>query len=208
MTEKTILDDPRWAKLSKKRQSKLLDEHRYSEVDYKWWDCEYDYFKKTVAPAAGIHVDEIEFSLSHSQGDGAWFSGHVDDWYIVLRDLGLLLKAHTYLPHDQWSFKSTLHHRGGMSFDADMPADENSHDEDDDPIRYAVFELHNADQSVIDSIEAGVRAAFESLASDLYKSLDGEYDYLTDDETIVERLLNNMTDEELADEEEDEESFS
>ena len=49
--------------------------------DYKWWDYIEDHFKATVAEA-GVTVRGIEFSLAHSQGDYAMFTGtiQVHEW--------------------------------------------------------------------------------------------------------------------------------
>ena len=205
MTSKTPLDDPRWTKLSKERQDKLLEENRYNSVDYNWWDFIYEDFKQQMR-AVGIEVLEIGFSGFCSQGDGAWFAGHIDDWYLVLRDLGQLLKAHSYWPHSEWSFSSVIHHRGGMPYTTDMPADQNPYDEEDELLQFAAFDLRNPDQDKIEAIEDDVRELFEGKATELYRDLEAEYDWRTGDEQVVESLLANMTDEELADPDEEEET--
>lgn len=213
MTEKTILEDPRWTKLSKRRREKLLEEHRYHDVDYLgWWDFVYEDFKNQAA-SVGICVEEMSFSGFCCQGDGAWFQGHVEDWYLALRELGQLLKAHSYWPHEQWTFRSHISHRGYMTYSDDMPADENPYDEEDEPLQHTAFAVRNPDQDDVDDIAKEVRELFNDKARELYKALEAEHDWLTADEQVVERLLANMTDEELADpdeelKEEDEISFA
>lgn len=203
MTEKTALDDPRWVKLSAERQDKLLEEHRYSDVEFhNWWDFTYDWFKEQMK-TLGVEVSDIAFSGFCSQGDGAWFAGHIDDWYLVLREIGQLLKAHSYWPHSEWSFQSESYHRGYMRYDCDMPADENPYDEEDEPLQFAAFELRNPNRDAVNDIAKDVQGLFEDKANELYRSLEEEYDYLTSDEHVVESLLNNMTDEELADPDEE-----
>ena len=197
----TPLDDPRWTRLSKTRRENLLEKNRYRDVEYHdWWDFVYEDFKEQMKEL-GITVIDINFSGFWCQGDGAWFGGYVDDWYLVLRELGQLLKAHGYWPHSEWSFTSTIH-RGGMRYDEDLPADENPHDEEDDVLQYEAFNLRNPDQDDVDAIAKDVCELFEGKAHELYKSLRDEYDWLTSDEHIVEWLLDNMTDEELEDEDE------
>lgn len=209
----TALEDPRWTKLSKRRREKLLEEHRYRDVDYHgWWDFVYEDFKEQMKEA-GICVEEMNFSGFCCQGDGAWFQGHVEDWYLVLRELGQLLKAHSYWPHDQWTFRSHISHRDNMTYSDDMPADENPYDEEDEPLQHTAFAVRNPDQDDVDDITEEVRELFNDKAHELYKALEAEHDYLTDDEQVVDSLLANMTDEELADpdeelEEEDEISFA
>lgn len=204
MTNTTSLDHPRWTKLSKKRRQALLDEYRYSEVGWEgWWDFVYEDFTEQMK-LIGIEVQEIGFSGFCSQGDGAWFKGYVSDWYLVLRELGQLLKAHSYWPHSDWSFKSPVNHRGSMLFDVDMPADDNPYDEESESLQFAAFELRNPSQGAVDGIESMVRELFEGKAHELYKSLEAEHDWLTSDEHIVDGLLDNMTDEELADPDEEE----
>lgn len=201
----TILDDPRWTKLSKERQDKLLEERRGRGVDYRWWDFTYDNFKEQMK-LIGIEVQEMSFSGFWCQGDGAWFQGRVDDWFLVLRELGQLPKAHSYWPFDKWSFSSELSHRGGMPFTYDMPFDENPYDDEDEPLQHAAFALRNPDQDAVDDLAKDVQALFEDKARELYRSLNDEYDYRTSDEHIVDWLLNNMTDKELADSDEEEET--
>jgi hypothetical protein len=202
----SALEDPRWAQLSEQRRKKLLDEYRDVNVNHKWWGFTIEDFKEHVAPLAGLDVDDVRFSGFWSQGDGARFSGYVRDWYIVLRDLGLLLKAHDYVPFHggDWSFKSIINHRGYMSFDSDMQVDVNPYDEDEDPLRYEVWEMRNMSQADADDIESDVRDLFEHLADKLYDNLESEYDYLTSDEVIVEWVLGNLSDDELKDPEEEE----
>lgn len=203
MTEKTALDDPRWVKLSAERQDKLLEEHRYSDVEFHdWWDFTYNDFKEQMK-TLGVEVSDIAFSGFCSQGDGAWFAGHIDDWYLVLREIGQLLKAHSYWPHSEWSFQSEIYHRGYMGYGRDMPADENPYDEEDEPLQFAAFELRNPNQDAVNDIAKDVQGLFEDKANELYRSLEEEYDYLTSDEHVVESLLSNMTDEELADPDEE-----
>lgn len=205
MTEKTILDDPRWTKLSRERRDKLLEEHRDQDVYHDWWDFTYDEFKEQMR-LVGIEVQKMSFSGFWSQGDGAWFKGRVDDWFLVLRELGQLLKAEDYWPLDQWSFSSEIHHRDGMRCDGDMSADGNEYDEDEEPLQHVAFALRYPDQDAVDDLAKDVQGLFEGKARELYKSLNDEYDYLTSDEHIVDWLLNNMTDEELADPDEEEET--
>jgi hypothetical protein len=202
----SALEDPRWLALSKKRREQLLELHRDTNVEHDWWDSTIEDFKEHVAPLAGLDVDDVHFSGFWSQGDGAWFAGHVADWYIVLRDLGLLLKAHDYVPFHggDWSFKSIISHRHYMSFDSDMQVDVNPYDEDEDPLRYEVWEMRNMSQAEADDIESMVCKLFEGLASELYKNLENEYDYLTSDEVIVGWMLDNLRDDELKDPEEEE----
>lgn len=198
----TSTDDPRWTKLSKKRQTELIEEHRET-CDYPWWDFVHEDFKVTAADA-GIRVDDITFSGFWSQGDGAAFAGAVDDWYKVLRDHGSLLLAHDYVPHQDWTFRSKTGCGNCMKFDEDMRTDDNPYDEDDEILQHECFALRNMSEDEAEDIKKWLYQRFADLANDLYRDLEAEYEYLTSDEQTVDWILNNLEDEEMA---EDEENF-
>lgn len=63
--------------LSDKAQKKALEDHRYIETDYDWWEFTYEDFKQ-FCEEIGVKVEKINFQLSYSQGDGAAIKASID----------------------------------------------------------------------------------------------------------------------------------
>lgn len=209
-TNPSILDDPRWTALSDKRQAELLEEYR-DRLDYAWWDSTYDDFKSKCKDL-GIAVDDIEFSGFCSQGDGARFDGSVSDWELLLKHLkkdNLLAEA----KRNNWDFlirpsSSRYSHAYTMYGEFITSIEQNPHDGEDDPLRFDAWNLANPslDEYEMQELESELTEFFRSLANQLYCDLEEEHDYLTDDEQTVDYILNNLSDEELADPDEKEDN--
>lgn len=215
----TALEDPRWLALSKERRDKLLEEYHDVNVEHGWWDSLIEDFAEQLTEV-GITADthevklmsgktrqdpNIYFSGFWSQGDGACFEGHVSDWPKFLATLG----------KEDWVFwayecnwiASSVNSRGNnMSVSSDLDAPENPHDEEEDPLRFHAWNVINLPPSRADleALETEIESKFEELASKLYNDLEAEYDYQTDDEQVVDWVLNNLDDAELVGEEAEE----
>lgn len=213
----SALEDPRWTALPKHRQDELLEKYRYWDVcsSFEWWDCIEEQFKEECLNV-GIRVDKMYFSGFGSQGDGACFRGRVVDWAAYLTELkfGQYIK---FASACGWSYYVTTsgryNHSGTMQGEADLGlTDEyfNPHDPDEDPLRHDAWNLVNKDvptDLILGQIEDSITSDFRTRADDLYRRLEKEHDYLTSDEYVVERLLDEMSDEELRGDEADEEDL-
>lgn len=217
----TVLEDPRWLALSEERRDKLLEEYRNVNVEHDWWDSLSEVFVEQLTEV-GITVDTHEVKLMNgktrqdpsiyfsgfwSQGDGAYFEGRVSDWPKFLAVLGKerwACWAHEY----SWTTSSVNSCGNNMSVNSELNIPENPHDEEEDPLRFHAWNVINLPPSEADlaALESEIESKFEQLASKLYDDLEAEYDYQTDDEQVVDWILNNLDDEEL-NSEEAEESF-
>ena len=207
MTESTVLDNPRWTKLSCKRQDELLEEYRDINVDHEWWDYTYDWFKEKCA-AVGIDVGDIYFSGFWSQGDGACFTGAVSDWPKVLKAVNQenFLK---YKPEENyWRFGVTTSgrymHAYTMSSNLEAELEDNPYDEEDEPLQFDAWAIkYDLTEGMLEHLVDDLLKFCRDLANDLYKALKEEYEYLTSDEVIVEYILENLDDDELRDPDEE-----
>lgn len=211
----SALEDPRWTALPKHRQDKLLEKYRFREVcsSLDWWGHVEGQFKEEYL-LIGIRVDEMYFSGFGSQGDGACFRGRVVDWAAYLTELkfGQYIK---FASECEWSYHITTsgryNHSGTMQGDADLGLTDkyfNPHDPDEDPLRHDAWNLVNKDvpdDLTLGRIEDSITSDFRTRADNLYRRLEEEHDYLTSDEYVVERLLDEMSDEELRGDGDDEE---
>lgn len=201
---KSILDHPRWTALSSKRQNELLEEYRDINVDHEWWDFTYEGFiEKCEAQGITTNTADISFSGFWCQGDGACFAGYVSNWEVVLNAVKTpeLLKLAV---ENNWSFSTSTRgrysHSGNMtgSLDAELP--ENPYDEDEEPLRFTAWEIANPwTTPMLDDLEEALTDHFRGLADGLYRELESEYEYLTDDEQVVDWILDNLDDDELKD---------
>ena len=218
----TALEDPRWLALSKERRDALLEKYRITNVEYEWYDGVYEQFVESCTEK-GICVDthdvrtvggktvaepSIYFSGFWSQGDGACFEGRVDDWpkffaaagYPELVDLYEKLTEPLSL---SWTHSGHYYHSHSVSFDNELLAT-NPHDEDEDPFQHSVWEQVFQAGLVFDKREEDFIEFIRDLMDQLYKDLEEEHDYLTDDERVVEYILNHCEDELVEDEDEEE----
>lgn len=201
-TKTSILDDPVWTALSDERQKELLEKYRDS-MDYAWWDFVYECFKEDCK-AIGIHADDIEFTGFWSQGDGASFTGHVQDWTLLLTHLK---KEHliTQAKECSWDFNvrrnsgSRYSHSNTMLGEISTNVEQNPHDMEEDPLRYDAWYIANQylDEYELQELDAELTDFFRGLADKLYSDLEEEYDHLTSDEITVEYILEHANDDEL-----------
>lgn len=171
---------------------KQLDANRYVNVDNTWW---HEHIKEQlvcVMAAIGVYVEEMYFSGFWSQGDGACFSGFVDDWGKYLGHLGYTdSKLHTVADDAGWmvSWKHSGHyyHENCVQFSFENFDMVNPFDEEEDPIRYAVWQ-HTVGQTDMHKLERDIVENLKDHMRKLYKDLEAEYEYLTSDEVVAETL--------------------
>jgi hypothetical protein len=197
MTEKTFTE----------RQRELIEKHRDINTDYEWWDCIYDSFQEDMKQKH-IEVQDMRFSGFCSQGDGASFTGYIDDNKAFFEDHGLT-ETYPYM-------MKLLSHGGGFSLCIERSSSRYVHENTvsaelsycdnfscscvlrvDDPLREAVVKLWDeALQREYDTICDTVTDIIRGYCRDLYRKLEEEYDYLTSDEAIWEAIEANELDEE------------
>ncbi len=88
-----------------------------------------------------------------------------------------------------------------MHFTHEMDLKSNPFDPDNELLQHEAWRLNNVTEKDVDELCSLIEAKFIELADDMYRRLDEEHDYLTDDEQVVSWILNNAP-EELVEEEE------
>lgn len=218
----TSLEDPRWLALSEERRDALLEKHRNTNVEHvEWWKDVYERFDEDCVEK-GIHVGHhnikvvsgktvvkpsIYFSGFYSQGDGACFDGSVNDWPKFLTACGRadLVPMYEKLDHFlvlSWGHSGHYYHSGCTDFGSDLYI-ENPFDEENDVLQYATWDTITEGGNIFDALEDDFIKYVRSLMDDLYTTLEEEHDYLTDDERVVEYILDHCEDELVEDEEEE-----
>lgn len=201
--------DPLWLALSPARRNELLEKYRNTNVGFDWYDYSYEDFVSELKKI-GIEVDTkhgrdyaIHFSGFSSQGDGACFEGYVNDWPKLLTELDQV----RFIPHQNgWSFRCTTVgnycHSNTMAFDGLMEPECNPYDEDDELLQHEAWALTHISEKELDVLWDKIEAKFKDLADKLYADLEAEYDYQTDDEQVIEYILEYAADELVEEEEE------
>jgi hypothetical protein len=202
----------------------LIEEHYYINVDNDYWyDCTIDNFKEQMA-YIGIEVEQVYFSISCSQGDGAMYEGRIYDWGLFLNHMGITDKHVVKLAFDGWAMKfehSNSHycHENTVSFDADIPipvndcrySSDEQHEEafirdyspyPEDSIRSAVWLVCLRQYRWLDFTD-DMEKAIKQTMKDLYRLLVAEYEQQSSDEavwdTIVANELHKQSEEECDD---------
>lgn len=218
----TALEDPRWLTLSEERRDALLEKHRNTNVEHvDWWDSVYEQFVEDCVEK-GICVDyhnvktmggktvakpSIYFSGFWSQGDGACFDGHVNDWPKFLAACGRADLVPMYEKLDctlvlSWYHNGHYYHSGYTYFRSDLYVG-NPFDEENDVLQYATWDTITEGGDIFDALKGDFAGYVRGLMDGLYTTLEEEYDYLTSDEAVAAYILDHC-EEELVEEDEDE----
>jgi len=184
-----------------------LDKYRHINVDHiDWWDSTEECYKEDMKEQ-GIYVSDMYFSGFCSQGDGACFSGHLDDVPLFIEknfkpdDYPMIRK----LLDSGGSLKFSVEHSGhyyhenctrfyieadALEHVVDMPTDFHQQ-----IIEQWDMEL---DLEIVDFEKQSVEI-FKNHMRELYRKLEQEYDYLTTDEAVRETIIANDLQEESDD---------
>jgi hypothetical protein len=187
--------------LDKSAKEKALTTYRDLNVDFDWWDFEFDDFIE-LCSYMGITVekDSIRFRGFYAQGDGSGFSAMVDipklvhaiaeqSWkdYAPMQELALTvpdtdhrvmaLVAGGLLPSEPQIICRTR--QLGIAVDlgiSEVIKDGKTHDN--------LF-------GELDKLEAWLRSVAETLNRLLYKALENQYEFLTSDTAVRDSILTN-----------------
>lgn len=171
--------------LSKDVQEKLIERNRDIYTDFDWYSVIYDNFSQNVEQDYGIeiNIENIKFTGFYSQGDGASFT--VDN--IPAETLLKLFKI--TVPHGlknlfcesvNFLIERTTHrycHKNTVA----ATYKNNSN--------YNYPKIYNLFDKLAEKIIVGLERLKNKLCETLYRDLESEYDFLTNDNVIREWLL-------------------
>ena len=178
-------------------KSDVLDKHRHMDVDdgFEWWDCVYDDWKEKLTEL-GFNGPDIYFSGFWSQGDGACFlikggfdikafSQHHKKFFARLffpninKYLNAIAENITFSIRD---IDSHYSHEHTKDMDWDYCTGSGSVEEELGTKLAAKFE-----DKVVE-LAKYIEEERVSLCKQIYRELEEEYDHLTSDEYIKERI--------------------
>lgn len=179
------------------QREQLIEKHRYINVDHRWWDCVYADFREDMK-VVGISVARMYFSGFCSQGDGACFTGSLDndltyldhhhkDQYPMIRKL-LALGGGIYARCEHRGYH---YHQNCTEFwvDSDtltgmLPQPTEFHE--------TIAEQWQGElEEEMYSFEQAVIQQWRAYMQELYCKLEEEYEHLTSDEVVWETIQVN-----------------
>lgn len=176
--------------LSDKAKEKAINKIRYSEsyLDWNWYDYTIEDFTN-ILETIGFNDVKIGFSVFYSQGGGAHFTGsyrykagalaHVKKEYPKYEALHTFAKELQELESkDFYSIRFKISHNGHYQH-------ENCTSFDFEDIR------NNYGYTNQGFNEDGYMEACRSFMQEIYSSLKKEYDYLMEDEQIIDFINNH-----------------
>lgn len=190
--------------MTDEQKQALIERYRDFNVDgVAWWDCVYHDFTEDMVEA-GIHVYDMSFSGFWSQGDGASFTGYINDnkkfleqhgltvsypWMTKLLEMGgdftleVERTSHHYV-HEN-TVGVTLSHTD--MFTHVLPRDD---------LRSAIAEQwDNLLEAEYNTICDAATDIIRGYCRELYRRLEETYEYLTSDEAVWEAIVANDLDE-------------
>jgi hypothetical protein len=176
----------------------LVEKHRDINVDHDWWDCIYDHFTEDMQEKH-IVVSDMCFTGFWSQGDGAFFSGYINDTkaFLVTHDIAetypwvmrlLAMGGNCNIAINRWRTTVFAEVSEACTFQQLVP---------DGDVRQMVAEQWDHELQIeLDGLDNHVTRFVHDYCCDLYRRLEGEYNYLTSDEAVWDAIEANNLEEE------------
>lgn len=184
-------------------QERLLQEHAQA-LDYEWWDCvESDYEEQ--GKERGFDIDDMYFSGFWSQGDGASWVGSIDikkflDYHLKPDNpqftqftiLGELLDNDGSIDS---RVKVTTDGRYSHQYTMDVEEMEVESYDDSDVLHAGLMaganvgELIEAITPALSDFNTWMQDEARDYAGAYYKALEQEHEWLTGEESLIERDL-------------------
>jgi len=186
--------------LDKEAKGKALTTHRDLNVNFDWWDDEFEDFIE-LCSRIGIAVikDKIKFRGFYSQGDGSGFSAKVDILKLITAIENQSCKD--YAPLQEFPFTAPdidrrvlpLLAKGILPNEPQIIGRSQFYGVVVDLGIYVVNEDGREHDNVfeeLDKLEEWLRKIAEALNRYLYTTLEKQYDFLCSDTAIKESILN------------------
>ena len=179
-----------WDELSPEAKAKAIDAHRDINLDGNWFEDEIVYQEEALEDD-GVGNPEIMFNGFHSQGDGASFTGHVENMKNFIKALGM-----NELPQEVEDAIIIKFKRGSSRYYHELTVDIDVYKDTDDkfitsyPFGPEVPMEYDLDEIVDDIDSLGEKWRIKKC-QEIYRALEKEYDSLLSDEAVEDTLIAN-----------------
>jgi hypothetical protein len=193
----------KYAELSKEARENVLDYFRYAEVEYDWYLYIYEDFI-AVASRLGFDIDstrDISFSGFGCQSDGAAFEAYYRGDRLAVEDLK------EYCPRDEAildickrlaGLETSAQLRYSANWRASINISPLGHSQTISSLKLreskTCFDIEPDDMGNTEEFEEAeetILEAAEDLSTRLFEILWSEYDWLTSDEYVEERIVDS-----------------
>lgn len=194
MTQRFI-QVPVWSfeEADEKLREKILEENRYWFVEEDWWKYVYSNWEEKLEELGYLDIT-INFSHMYSQGAGASFVGAIDSEIIKKRFLNeeeLKFLEDCTIYGNVYRITHQYHHYNTISAripDIDF-SDEVDELHENDYDEYC--KIRDMADKLLNQIELAVIEDVRNLSKQIYNDLEEEYDALTSNSYISERMLDS-----------------
>ena len=170
----------RFSELSEKAKQKAIEKRRYWNVSEDWWQGVYDEFKEDHPQYGDCEISHRGFS---SQGDGASFTFRLDSAYFE--------KWVEELEIPEWKKAVLLHYipqfygkRNGLPY-----VHKRSVTIDFDSEEHHYPNIDEFKEEMYPEFLIVLRSEYYAHCDELYRTLEGEYNYLISDKCILEGVM-------------------
>ena len=167
---------------------KVLDKHRYINVDTEWWEWVYEDF---IVENEYFDIKKIYFSGFYSQGDGAMFEydnvkGQLISDFLLTSNLSPMRKG--WLNNNAAFYGKGRHQ--GYHYHESCCNHSIGVEVDNGNILYG-SNFRNWIESFYDSFFDFVANKYKDMCRELYRDLEKSYEYLTSDQSVADTLEAN-----------------
>lgn len=174
-------------------KSHVLNQYGYDEVSYDWWDMELDWFCDDISERYGIAVDGKRCYFSLWPTWGTWTFSHIENIDKLMDAMGITDKRErdflNYWEGDAVRFDSAPTHREQCQHSS-LEWWTMEEDEVTDPAT-----LQGMNEEAQEQFLSRVERAWDNLCSDIAHELgrlmEQQYDYLTSEQYLRERMEEN-----------------
>ena len=177
----------KFTELSEEQQKAALDIHRDINVDYQEWNEAVKEQFHDIMESSGFEGVESQYSGFWSQGDGASFTASNVDIEKFLRSQKRWTKyrsLHQYIQDHTFHSKVVRishHYSHYNTTQGELHGD------------YYV-DLSPKQEKLYEELEKDIDSFVTEQGKDYYSALEKEYEYMTSDEQVKERIINNDMD--------------
>lgn len=190
-----------FSELDATAQKKALEQFRTIQVDYEWWDSEYDYFHNLMS-AIGIDVDlkQTYFKGFWSQGDGAAITADIDLKKLVEGIAGkvwekeygeAVTKELDFRPCEVNKRVLQAIYNGAIDCTIKLKARTQHSYSTALEFEHDVYDSHPLIYKELNNLEIWLEGIESDVSGFLYKTLEKQYEYLTSDEAVKEAIEAN-----------------
>lgn len=130
-----------------------------------------NYIKPEFINSKGFEAENVYYSLSYSQGDGAMFEGRVNDITKFTTNKRAIKVINEYGVYAKFTHKGRYYHEKSYDFTIEFPELK--------PTQYRLKEE-------FDKIEQNIIDIYEETCKEIYKQLRDHHNALTSEESIIE----------------------